>query len=743
MATDPFPARFVLEGVPEIGYHVRLCPFPGSAESLLGFLEDPQDYAWIMGITGACFRRVWSRDDGGNVDLMYFAPEPYARLFGALGYGFRTAPPDDKQAILALVREGLESGVPVLSCGPVGPPEVGIVTGWEDGGETLLGWSYFQSRETPGYYRQPGWFEGRDPNGAFGALLLTTPHADRADARETLISSLKWAVELALASDRLPGYVCGVAAYEAWAGGLEVDADFPAGDDGALSVRAMIHGDQCVMLAEREQAASYLRQAAAQAMEVAVLLEAAADAYAAARETLSRIWLWGMPDEPATRAGLRDRATRTAIAAAIREAGGHEAEAVRQLREALRTLDPDWRAPGEEGSSWSPLPASCALALSERTSYRPEDRRAPEQAPLAGTLRAVLDFLGRGLGLAALDSEWHYDRGHMLLMAASGLAFSHVWFPIDPEARLLDPDYAFPDPARPFVDAGRAVGLRLHALIRPAAPTADTPGPGMDPPTLRRFAVHAIARDRRPLILTGLPEWPHWTVVTGYEDTGAVLTGWSCEPGGPGILFAPEKAVRVTEWEPRTLASITVREVVEAPALAESAPWILTRACELLRERERGGFVAGEASLEEWARRLETTDPARARDSALVSPPIWEHAERRWYGSLYLGALAEALPAAAAPLSEASQRFVAEHDLMWELSRTCGEDLSGLAEAEVRARVAGMVRRCRELDLQVAELLDAARAHPVTACSRGSTTQRRVASEPRRQPTPPITKITV
>ncbi len=79
-------ARLVLAGVPRIGYDVHLSPFPGALYSWLQFMGDPADYDYLMGVTGACFRRLWNRDDGGNVDLMYLAPEPYARALRALGY---------------------------------------------------------------------------------------------------------------------------------------------------------------------------------------------------------------------------------------------------------------------------------------------------------------------------------------------------------------------------------------------------------------------------------------------------------------------------------------------------------------------------------------------------------------------------------------------------------------------------------------------------------------------------------
>ena len=69
--SDNIGRKAVLEGVPRIGYDVHMCPFPGSLYACLAYLGASPDYDYLMGVTGAAFRRFWSRDDGGNVDLFY------------------------------------------------------------------------------------------------------------------------------------------------------------------------------------------------------------------------------------------------------------------------------------------------------------------------------------------------------------------------------------------------------------------------------------------------------------------------------------------------------------------------------------------------------------------------------------------------------------------------------------------------------------------------------------------------
>jgi hypothetical protein len=82
-----YPARVILEGVPRVGYDIHLSPFPGSLHAVLQYTGDPCNYDYIMGVSGAAFRRFWNRDDGGNIDISYLGDTPFSRIFEALGYG--------------------------------------------------------------------------------------------------------------------------------------------------------------------------------------------------------------------------------------------------------------------------------------------------------------------------------------------------------------------------------------------------------------------------------------------------------------------------------------------------------------------------------------------------------------------------------------------------------------------------------------------------------------------------------
>ena len=97
--------KIVLRDVPRIGYDLHLCPFPGTLHAYLRYTGDPQGYDYLMGITGAAFRRLWNRDDGGNVGILRYENEPFRQAFAALGYSWRTVSADaGKETMISAIR---------------------------------------------------------------------------------------------------------------------------------------------------------------------------------------------------------------------------------------------------------------------------------------------------------------------------------------------------------------------------------------------------------------------------------------------------------------------------------------------------------------------------------------------------------------------------------------------------------------------------------------------------------------
>ena len=160
-----------------------------------------QDYDYLMGVTGAAFRRLWHRDDGGNVGLLHLGDTPFRLVFDALGYEWRTVAAE-KGAMLASIKERLARGVPLNSIGILGPPEGGIVAGYDQDGAVLCGWSYFQP-DGSRYYEKGDWFETMQPGYIKGLIVIRDRKPATPSPRDVLVASLEWAIDLECAA-RLP-----------------------------------------------------------------------------------------------------------------------------------------------------------------------------------------------------------------------------------------------------------------------------------------------------------------------------------------------------------------------------------------------------------------------------------------------------------------------------------------------------------------------------------------------------------
>jgi len=78
---------------------------------------------------------------------------PCPRAFEATGYEFRFVGVEARDQNEGFLRqeiiESIQEGRPELAYGPVGPPESTIITGYDEAGEVLIGWSF--CRDIPGF----------------------------------------------------------------------------------------------------------------------------------------------------------------------------------------------------------------------------------------------------------------------------------------------------------------------------------------------------------------------------------------------------------------------------------------------------------------------------------------------------------------------------------------------------------------------------------------------------------------
>jgi RNA polymerase sigma factor (sigma-70 family) len=368
-------ARKVIEGVPRVKYFSggKNCPesytFPSCLSACLKSMGEDyggkevdvhgdkwrlnSGYVFIMGTSGEAFRLFWKPGwNLDNVGVIGQETEPnefITRAFEATGYAHRIIykRENDTKAESQFRKEIIESvrdkDRPVIGLGVIGPPECCIVTGYDEEGDILIGWSYFQGTaefktgidfEPSGYFRKRDWFKDT------WAIICIGEKKESPVLRDIYRKAMRWAIELAgrpkinLGGERHNG----LSAYKAWSETILNDDDFATDDIGILRERYMAHDNAVGMVAEgRWYGAQFLKPVMECEPDMAAEISKAIECYEAEHGLMWRNWGLvggiGRSDDKVKK--FAEPAVRRQIAEIILEAREKEAEAIRHLELAL------------------------------------------------------------------------------------------------------------------------------------------------------------------------------------------------------------------------------------------------------------------------------------------------------------------------------------------------------------------------------------------------------------------------
>jgi len=381
----PGPERVVLEGVPKIGFYDGgpRCPEDIPLSSVLRALteylgekdygcrhclaKNPNcktncSYAFFLGVTGAAFYLSWKEGwHGDNVAAFYLAEDAAAmekNAFQAIGYQFEWVVQepnrDNGAAFRQRVVESTRRGMPVIGYGIVGPPEPGIITGYDEDGDVLIGWSFFQNMpefsagiefEPSGYLRKRDW--AKDTH----SLLIIGEKQPKPSLKETYRAAIEFALKVTRTPMVRPEADApewyrkrhnGLAAYAAWAEHLLRDEDFSADDEATLRAHHQVHNDAVGMVAEARWYGSQFLVGMTDHVDTHVhrdmiedLLHAAA-LYAGEHELMWKVWdLAGGIGNPEAYRKMTDPAVRRQMAQVVLQARDKDAQAAEHIERAL------------------------------------------------------------------------------------------------------------------------------------------------------------------------------------------------------------------------------------------------------------------------------------------------------------------------------------------------------------------------------------------------------------------------
>jgi hypothetical protein len=383
--------RKVLEGVPKVAFAPihdgkwEFTPFPSCLKACLKYLNHNVPYHYLLSTTGAAFRFVWhsKRWEGGNVDIMAIDKNPFKPFksgFDSAGYkteifwnesSMKTFSnlqdlsktvlqkhSANEETFKETILKQINAGIPVIGLGVVGPPEASIITGYDNYGETLIGWSLFQEHLDPslnidqqeeeefsfpptgvedsGYFRQDDWF--RKTIG-----ILTIGEKIPVEYSTIYRKTLEWIVEI-IKTPMINEYYTGLKAYDAYIEKMQDDSEFPKNDRKMLRERKMVHYDAMTMISERGGGARFLNDIASHIdfKKVADDLQLAAKAFQDSASQMESWWqvvgeIWA--DEEKQIAVMADSEKRQAFIPYIKTSRDKDKEAVELIEKVLKTLD--------------------------------------------------------------------------------------------------------------------------------------------------------------------------------------------------------------------------------------------------------------------------------------------------------------------------------------------------------------------------------------------------------------------
>jgi hypothetical protein len=286
MSTIRKDGQVYIEGVRKISWDTgEMCEFASALVSAMHCLGERIPYHYVLGTSGTAFRFTLNPGewDFGNYSIKNISIDPYEpirRAIEATGYEYTLCEKSSAQQDSAQIMSSIAKGIPVLAFGVVGPSDCCIITGYDQGGRVLLGWSTYQDipddhnipHDVTGYFRKPGWHD------KLGGYVLIGARKGRRPLQAIYLDALRWAVHLM----RTPSmrYKCtGLEALRVWAEEMTQEEYFPKGDEEVLGQRYVSAAVNMTMLRDHCSAEPFLRQAAADVPDFQPDLSLAADCY--------------------------------------------------------------------------------------------------------------------------------------------------------------------------------------------------------------------------------------------------------------------------------------------------------------------------------------------------------------------------------------------------------------------------------------------------------------------------------
>ena len=287
-------SRSVIPNLPKMSWDSgEMCEFASAFTRAARCLGVNADYESVTGMSGAAFRFVLDESiwNPGNYWIQNFTADPVEPVVAVCrSYGLqhqtmtRSTFEQDRNAICSSITKG----IPVIAFGVVGPSDAVLITGFDNDGDVLLGWSTFQ--DIPDDHNEPhdrtGYFRKSEWHGNLRGYLLLTEETQPVNRREIALDAITRIVRI-IETPQLPGRIAGSRALAAWMGILTDVTNFEA-DPGTLAWRYLCFSTNTTMLLDQKCAPLFLDSLASDLPEYEKAIQSASHLYRLNRETIQK-----------------------------------------------------------------------------------------------------------------------------------------------------------------------------------------------------------------------------------------------------------------------------------------------------------------------------------------------------------------------------------------------------------------------------------------------------------------------
>lgn len=205
-------------------------PFPAAMTSIMEYLKEDLPVETIhahgrsytrrrgnldfVAASGIGFALLWDRNlCFSAMDLLQAAPydRGIANAFAWAGWEYEQV---KGEIMRSKAVAAIDKGIPLIALGLTDVPEAALICGYDQDGETLIGWSHFQEGMQTienGMFQKSGWQDST------WMLIIPTRRVGRSF---TLPNLLAVGVEI-MSQSQIEGYLAGDAAYAAWCTAIE------------------------------------------------------------------------------------------------------------------------------------------------------------------------------------------------------------------------------------------------------------------------------------------------------------------------------------------------------------------------------------------------------------------------------------------------------------------------------------------------------------------------------------------